>query len=43
MANQTFREEMADAWQYWCFRAKYSVSRPWYFRVLAFICRRCEK
>lgn len=41
MANQTFREEMVDIAHYWCFRAKYSVKRTWYFRLIAAICRRC--
>lgn len=41
--NRTMREEPIEAWQYWCFRANYSIRRPWYFRLLAWVCRRTEK
>jgi hypothetical protein len=43
MANNSMREELSEALQYLCFRAKYSTVRTWYWRVLAFICRRCER
>ena len=41
--NRTLREEVIESWQYWCFRAKYSSKRTWYFRAIAWICRRFEK
>lgn len=41
--NRTMREELIEAWQYWCFRAKYSIRRPWYFGLLARVCRWTKK
>ncbi len=40
--NRTMREELREAWQYWCFRAKYSKKRTWYFWALAWVCRKLE-
>lgn len=41
--NRTMRQELAEAWQYWCFRARYSTRMTWYFRLLAWMCRKLEK
>jgi hypothetical protein len=41
VANKSFKEELVEIGQYWCFRAKCSEARPWYFRMLAALCRRC--
>lgn len=41
--NKTFRQELEEVGQYWCFRAKYARTRTWYFRVMAWLCRRLEK
>jgi hypothetical protein len=41
--EERMRDELVEIWQYWCFRAKYARTRPWYFRAIAWICRRIEK
>lgn len=43
MANKSFREDMLEIWQYWCFRLKYRERRGWWFDFLAKIVRRLEK
>jgi len=40
--NRTMRQELVEAWQYWCFRAKFAKRRTWYFRALAWLCRKLE-
>jgi hypothetical protein len=41
--NRTMREELIEAGQYLCFRAKYAKRRTWYFRALAWVCRLLNK
>jgi hypothetical protein len=43
MANNSMREEIVEALQYWCSRARHSSPRPWYFRALVWACGRLEK